>query len=90
MDGETVTSIVQVIEGVGVLGLLVLIVVAMYKGWVWPKENVDKMLDAQRDAAEQSAKIIASEMGEKMKNGVAEGMEIGISRGYLKINAKKD
>jgi len=29
-------------------------------------------------------------MGDKLKNGVAEGMEQGIARGYLKVNSKKD
>ena len=83
-------SLVELITELGIIGVLIMGILAFVKGKIWPEKMVDKMLDAQRIAAEQSAKLIAAEMGEKMKNGIAEGMEQGIARGYLKINSGRD
>jgi len=89
MNGDVINW-AEVITEFGVIGVLIMGIVAFLKGKIWPEAMVNKMLDAQRESAEMSAKTIASEMGDKIKNGVAEGMEIGISRGYLKVNTKKD
>ncbi|TET82452.1 MAG: hypothetical protein E3J37_07230 [Anaerolineales bacterium] len=83
-------NLFELITELGIIGVLIMGILAFVKGKIWPEKMVDKMLDAQRIAAEQSAKLIASEMGEKMKNGIAEGMEQGIARGYLKINSGRD
>ena len=86
MDTELITLVK---DGGIVVGCLIL-TFAIVKGYLWPKAMVDEALKAQRETSEASAKIIASELGDKMKNGVAEGMEIGIARGYLKINDRKE
>lgn len=80
----------DLITELGVIGVLIMGILMFIKGKIWPETMVEKALESQRVAAEQSAKIIATEMGEKMKNGIAEGMEQGIARGYLKVNSKKD
>jgi len=87
---DDATSWAELITELGIIGVLIMGIVAFVKGKIWPEKMVDKMLEAQRIAAEQSARIIAAEMGEKMKNGVAEGMAIGIVEGYLKVNSSKE
>lgn len=89
MDGDGINW-AEVITELGVIGVLIMGIFAFIKGKIWPEKMVERMLEAQRVAAEQSAIIIAAEMGEKMKNGIAEGMEQGIARGYLKVNSKLD
>jgi len=89
MNGDIINWF-EIITQFGVIGVLVMGILAFLKGKIWPEAMVNKMLEAQRESAEMSAKTIASEMGDKMKNGVAEGMEIGIARGYLKVNTKQD
>ena len=59
---------------------------AFVTGKLWPKEMVDKTLEAQQKACESSAEIISHTICEKMANGIADGMERGISKGYLKVN----
>lgn len=86
MDPELVT----IIKDGGIAFGAILLTIAIAKGYLWPKAMVDKVIEAQRETSEATAKIIATELGEKMKNGVAEGMEIGIARGYLKINDRKE
>ena len=80
---------VELITEFGIIGVLIMGILAFIKGKIWPEAMVEKMLESQRLTAEQSARTIAIELGEKMKNGVAEGMAIGIAEGYLKINSKK-
>jgi|GEM_PF-3888028 len=87
MDGPELFTFIK--DGGIVAGAIVL-AWAIVKGHLWPKAMVDKTIETQRETAEASAKILATELGEKMKNGVAEGMEIGIARGYLKINDRKE
>lgn len=84
------TELITLIKDGGIVVGAIALTIAIIKGLLWPKAMVDEALKAQRETSEASAKIIASELGDKMKNGVAEGMEIGIARGYLKVNAKKD
>lgn len=89
MNGDGINW-ADVITELGVIGVLLMGIWAFLKGKIWPEAMVNKTIKAQQEAAEQSARIIASELGDKMKNGVAEGMEQGIARGYLKVNTKKD
>jgi len=84
------TELVTLIKDGGIVVGAIALTIAIIKGYLWPKAMVEKAIKAQRETSEATAMIIASELGEKMKNGVAEGMEIGIARGYLKVNAKKD
>ena len=86
MDPELFT----LLKDGGIVAGAIVLTIAIVKGHLWPKVMVDKMIKAQRETSEATAKIIASELGDKMKNGVAEGMEIGIARGYLKINDRKE
>lgn len=89
MDPTTI----QIIKDGGlVVGALVL-AWAMMKGMLWPKNMVDKVIDAQQKAAEQSAKIIATEIKEGMQTAVTNGISIGLAKAYteaLKISSGKD
>ena len=89
MNGEGINWI-KVITDFGVIGVLIVNIWLFIKGKIWPEAMVDKMIKAQQVAAEQSAKIITSELVDKMKEGVAQGMEQGIARGYLKVNNKEE
>ena len=88
MDGNGINW-VEVITEFGVIGVLIMGIIAFLKGKIWPEAMVEKTIEAQKEAAEQSAKIIATELADKMKNGIAQGMEQGIARGYLKVNTKE-
>ena len=89
MNGDGINW-VEVITEFGVIGVLIMGIIAFLKGKIWPEAMVEKTIIAQRESAEQSAKIIATELGDKMREGIAQGMEQGIARGYLKINSKED
>lgn len=89
MDGNGINW-VEVITEFGVIGVLIMGIVAFLKGKIWPEAMVEKTIKAQQESAEQSAKIIATELGDRMRDGIAQGMEQGIARGYLKINSRKD
>jgi len=82
------TELITLIKDGGIVVGAIALTIAIVKGKLWPEVMVNKMIDSQRETAEAAAKIIASELGDKMKNGVAEGMEIGIARGYLKVNSR--
>lgn len=89
MDGNGIDW-VEVIGDLGVKGVLILGILAFFKGKIWPEAMVEKTIKAQQEVAEQSARIIALELGDKMRDGIAQGMEQGIARGYLKINSNRD
>ena len=59
---------------------------AFFKGHIWPKEMVEKTLEAQQKAADQSAKILGAEITEGLSNGFRKAMIDAIAEGYLKIN----
>ena len=80
------SSIADLILNAGLLGGLIVAIWAFVTGRLWPKEMVDKTLEAQQRAAEASAQIISQTICDKLANGVADGMERGIAKGYLKIN----
>lgn len=81
MDPATI----QLIKDGGlVVGSLVL-AAAMIKGLLWPKAMVDKVIDAQQQAAEQSAKIIATEIKEGMQTAVTNGISIGLAKGVIEV-----
>ena len=80
------STVADLILNAGLLGGLIVAIWAFVTGRLWPKEMVDKTLEAQQRAAETTATIISQQICDKLANGVADGMERGIAKGYLKIN----
>lgn len=72
----------------GVIGVLVMGIWGFVTGKIWPKEMVEKALQHQRETSEITAKVIATELCEKMGTEISNGIEQAIVRGYLKINSK--
>ena len=83
-------DIADLIERLGIIGGCIVAIWAFVTGKIWPQKVVEKMIDAQHKAAEQTATIISTEICGKIANGVADGMERGIAKGYLKVNGGVD
>ena len=81
MDPATI----QFIKDGGLIVGLIVVAGAMMKGLLWPKNMVDKVIDAQQRAAEQSAKIIATEIREGMQTAVTNGISIGLAKGVIEV-----
>ena len=79
-------DIADIIEKLGVLGGCIVAIWAFVTGKIWPQKVVEKMIDAQQKAGEQSAKIISTEITNELSNGIRKAMVEGIAEGYLKIN----
>jgi hypothetical protein len=86
MEEITLAVIGDFVTKLGATGVLIVGLWAFLRGFVWPKNMVEKTLEAQQKAAEQSAIIIAKTINEELSNGVKKGMVEGIAEGYLKIN----
>lgn len=74
------------VETLGVVGVLGVMLGLFVKGSLWPKAMVDRTIEAQQKAAEQSAVIIATEMKEGLKEAVRQGISAGLAEGFLRIN----
>ena len=83
MEGQA--DLYQIIDTFGTMGILIFMVLGLVKGWVVPKDQVDKIVDTQRESFEKGAQIIADEVKGGMQNAVKSGIEQGIAAGYLKI-----
>lgn len=59
---------------------------AFFKGHIWPKEMVEKTLEAQQKAADSTAEILGTKITAELSNGIRKAMVEGIAEGYLKIN----
>jgi hypothetical protein len=84
---------IQFIKDGGLIVGLMFLAGAMMKGLLWPKAMVDRVIEAQQKAAEQSAKIIATEIKEGMQTAVTNGISIGLAKGVIevrKINSTRD
>ena len=79
-------DIADLIEKLGILGGCIVAIWAFVTGRIWPQKVVQKMIDAQQKAGEQSAKIISTEITNELSNGIRKAMVEGIAEGYLKIN----
>lgn len=78
-------SILQLVKDGGLVVGALALAGAMMKGLLWPKNMVDKVIDAQQEAAEQSAKIIATEVKEGMQTAVTNGISIGLAKGVIEV-----
>ena len=76
----------QVVSELGIMGVLLGGLYYVIKGKVWPEKMVDKALEAQRATSEQAAKVLATELCEKMGTSIANGIERAIVSGYLRVN----
>lgn len=83
---EDPTTIVGLILDAGLVGVLILGLWAFFKGHIWPRNMVEKTLEAQQKAAEASAEIISTKITTELSSGIRKAMVEGIAEGYLKIN----
>jgi hypothetical protein len=86
-DVQTIASLVS---GFGATGVLILGIWAFMTGKLWPKEHVDKVIEANQRIAETTAEIMSKEICEKIAKGVEDGIAKGIATGYLQINGGTD
>ena len=82
-------DIAEMIERLGVLGGAIVAIWAFVTGKIWPQKVVEKMIEAQQKAAEQSAEIISTKITAELSNGIRKAMVEGIAEGYLKINGDR-
>jgi len=71
MTPEQISAWIPIINTAGVIVVLVAIVGAIVKGWLWPKHMVDRALLEQRKAGEASAKQIGEELSGSMEKGIS-------------------
>ena len=71
MDTET---LIQLLETGGLVAALAVAIVAMMRGWIWPKHMVDRVIDEQRKASEATAERIANQMENGLRHAVKEGI----------------
>ena len=82
-------DIAEIIERLGVLGGAIVAIWAFVTGKIWPQKMVEKMIDAQQEAAEKSAEIISTKITGELSDGIRKAMIEGIAEGYLKINGDR-
>ena len=70
MTPEQVSMWVPLVNTVGVILVLVALVGAIVKGWLWPKHMVETTLEAQHKAATESAEKIGHELSNEMRSGI--------------------
>lgn len=76
----------DIILDAGLIGVLIVGLWAFFKGHIWPKEMVEKTLEAQQKAADSTAEILGTKITAELSNGIRKAMVEGIAEGYLKIN----
>jgi hypothetical protein len=69
----------------GALAILLGLSYLGIKGVIIPKTVVNKMMDEQRKAAEQTAKVIGQEISKGMQAAVHDGIKTGLASGYMRI-----
>jgi len=87
-ENETLNILKYVLD-LGATGILALAVYAFMKGWIMSSKLVDKILEAQQKAADQTAKILADELGKEvalLKLGIEDAVARGTERGWRKAN----
>lgn len=80
------TTFQKILETGSVILLLGAGLLAVVKGWVWPKAMVDKVIESQ----EKTATIIAMELKDGMEDAVKKGISAGLADGYMKITEIND
>ncbi len=80
------STVADIILDAGLIGVLIVGLWAFFKGHIWPKEMVEKTLEAQQKAAEASAEILGTKITEGLSNGFRDAMVEAIAEGYLKVN----
>jgi len=79
-------QLVSLVSGLGTTGVLIVIVWAFLTRKIVPEKSHEEALEIERIASEQAAKIISTEICERIETGLSSAIEQGIVRGYLKIN----
>ncbi len=80
------STVADIILDAGLIGVLIVGLWAFFKGHIWPKEMVEKTLEAQQKAADSTAEILGTKITAELSNGIRKAMVEGIAEGYLKIN----
>ena len=89
MEELTIAIIFDAITKLGATGVLIVGIWAFITGRIWPKEQVERALEAQREMGEKTAELISKTVCEEISNGVKKGISEGIVEGYLKINNRE-
>ncbi len=76
----------SLISGLGATGVLIVIVWAFFTRKIISEKSHEEALLIERIASERAAKIISTEICERIETGLSSAIENGIVRGYLKIN----
>ena len=79
IDTMTLAQVAQIISGLGVTGVLILIVFALYKGGVVPRAHVDEMMKH----SETQTKLLATEIGATIVEGTERAVESGVTKGVI-------
>lgn len=93
MTPESLTALsalAQTIAGLSVPAFLVIIVIALVKGWVIPRgqydkalSNADKQLDEIKTHAETQTKLLAREVSDAIVNNTEAAVERGTAKGIV-------
>jgi len=70
MSPEQIAAWLPVVNTMGVIVILVGLVGAIVRGWLWPKHQVDRTLLEQRKAGETAAKAIGQELTGALEKGI--------------------
>ena len=86
MEGITLAILGDFVVKFGSTGVLMIGLWAFLTRKIIPEKSHEEALEIERKASEQAARIISTELCEKLSEGVRKGMANGIAEGYLKIN----
>ncbi len=70
MTPEQIAAWVPIINTAGVIVVLVALVGAIVKGWLWPKHMVERTLAEQQKAGQAAAKQIGEDLSHSMEDGI--------------------
>ena len=82
---DQITAWLPVLNTAGVIVILVVIVMAIVRGFLWPKHMVERALEEKQKGSEAAAKIVGTEIREGIEQGVGRAVSQGLAQGYLKI-----
>ncbi len=86
MGELTFSDALGAVVDLGLTGFLLVSVWLFIRGKIWPKEMVDKALEAQAEIAQKNSELISKKICEELSEGVKKGISEGIAEGYFKIN----
>lgn len=88
LEELALSDVLGAIVDLGLTGFLIVSIWLFVKGKIWPKEMVDKALEAQSEIAQKNSELISKQICEQLSEGVKKGISEGIAEGYIKINSR--